>query len=203
MSDLMPPVPDPHSIACPAGTILFRAGDPCRGFVDVRRGSIRVSLTAASGREVVLYRVAPGEICLQTFSCLVDSHDYAAEGVAETDLEATLIPPGQFRAMLAGDDAFRDRVMHAVSGRFTDFLRFVEDVTLAGLEARLARALLRLQGPDGLVHATHETLAREAGSAREAVSRQLAAFRQQGLVEMGRGHVRILAPARLVALVDR
>lgn len=179
-------------IACPAGTVLFRAGDPCRGFVDVQRGSIRVSLTAASGREVVLYRVLPGEICLQTFSCLVDSHDYAAEGVAETELEATLIPPARFREMLAADGAFRDRVMHAVSGRFTDFLRFVEDVTLAGLEARLARALLRLQGPDATVHATHEALAREAGSAREAVSRQLAAFRRQGFVDTARGAVRLL-----------
>lgn len=190
-------------LACPAGTILFRPGDPCRGFVDVEQGSIRVSLTSAGGRELVLYRVRPGEICLQTFTCLVDAQDYSAEGVAETDIVARMIPPAAFRTMMTSDTAFRDRLMQSVSGRFSDFLRFVEDVTLSPLDARLARALLRLAGAGVAVGATHETLAREAGSAREAVSRQLAEFSRQGLVEMGRGHVRILAPARLAALADR
>lgn len=52
----------------PAGTVLFRPQEPCRGFLALRSGSIKVSLTSASGREIVLYRVHPGEICLQTFA---------------------------------------------------------------------------------------------------------------------------------------
>ncbi len=54
-------------MSVPRGAVLFRPEDPCQGFVLVRSGSIKVSLTAENGREIVLYRVRPGEICLQTF----------------------------------------------------------------------------------------------------------------------------------------
>ena len=76
----------------PAGTVLFRPQEPCRGFLALHTGTIKVSLTSASGREIVLYRVHPGEICLQTFACLAQDQTYAAEGVAEEDVEGVLAP---------------------------------------------------------------------------------------------------------------
>ena len=39
----------------PAGTVLFRPDAECTGFVVVHRGSVKVSLTAENGREIVLY----------------------------------------------------------------------------------------------------------------------------------------------------
>lgn len=69
----------------PCGTALFRPGEPCRGFVVVHAGSIRVTLGARNGREVVLYRVRRGDVCLQTFTCLVQGRDYSAAGVSLAD----------------------------------------------------------------------------------------------------------------------
>ena len=192
--------PPGRPFVCLAGEVLFRPGDPCRGFVVVRRGTIRVSLTAANGREIVLYRVRPGEVCLQTFNCLIEGHPYAAEGVAETALEAEMVPAAAFREKVSGDAAFRDLVFAAVARRFADFERLVEDVALTGLEARLARALLRLASADGTLTATHDALAAEIGSARAVVSRQLAAFARRGLIARTRGRIRILAAPALKAL---
>lgn len=184
----------------PAGTVLFRAGDPCRGFVLLQQGSLRVTLTAANGREVVLYRVAPGEVCLQTFSCLVEGRDYSARGVAETDLLADIIPTADFHYAMATDPAFRGRVFTAVAQRFADFERLVEDVALTGFPARLARALLRLAGKGDTVHTTHEQLAGETASGRAVVSRQLARFAADGLVALQRGAVVLEDPAALARL---
>lgn len=75
-----------------AGDILFAPGARCPGFVIVDQGTIRVSLTAANGREVVLYRVDPGDVCLQTFGCLIHGREYSAEGVAETDVRGRIVP---------------------------------------------------------------------------------------------------------------
>lgn len=61
------------------GEKLFRSGDPCPGFLALERGVIKVTMSAASGREIVLYRVQPGEICLQTFTCLVQHRAYGAD----------------------------------------------------------------------------------------------------------------------------
>jgi CRP/FNR family transcriptional regulator len=181
----------------PKGTVLFRPGDPCRGFVVVREGTIRVTLGAANGREVVLYRVAPGDVCLQTFSCLVEGRDYSAEGVAETTLLADVLSVEEFRQRLARDEAFRESVFAAVARRFADFQDLVENVALTGLPRRLARVLLRLADDGSRVDATHEQLAREAASGRAAVSRQLGILADDGVVSLQRGGVIILDPRRL------
>lgn len=179
------------------GHVLFRPDDACQGFVVLHEGVIRVSLTAANGREIVLYRVRPGDVCLQTFSCLVEGVAYASEGVAETDLVGELIPVAEFHRRMGDDADFRALVLGAVASRFHAFERLVEDVALSGFEARLARALLRLRGDDGQVHATHEQLAAETGSAREVVSRQLARFARAGWVTAGRGVIELRDLPRL------
>lgn len=184
----------------PKGQVLFRPGQDCSGFVVVHGGSIKVSLLAESGREIVLYRVRPGEVCLQTFGCLINHRPYSAEGVAETDLEIELVPVGDFQQRVTNDLAFRDQLFGAVASRFSDMERLVEDVALTGLEARLARTLLRLRDTANAVTATHEAIAGEIGSGRAAVSRALGLLAKQGLVEIGRGIIRILDEHGLEAL---
>jgi CRP/FNR family transcriptional regulator len=186
-----------HPLTCPAGTVLFRPEDPCSGFVVLQEGSIRVSLTSASGREIVLYRVHPGEICLQTFTCLAEGRTYSAEGIAETQLKGEVIPPGEYDRRMANDPDFRRTVFTAVAHRFADFEHLVESLASASIEARLAEALLALAGPGSEVNLTHDALASEIGSAREVVSRQLSRFERSGLVSLARGKVTLLARSTL------
>jgi CRP/FNR family transcriptional regulator len=187
----------------PAGTVLFRPEAECSGFVVVHAGSVKVSLTSENGREILLYRVRPGEICLQTFGCLVNQTRYSAEGVAETDLELEVIPVGEFRRRVADDGPFRERLFSAVAARFADLERLVEDVALSSVAERLARALLRLAGDSAMIDATHEALATEIGSARAVISRQLGAFQRDGLIEITRGHIALRNRARLLDLAHQ
>lgn len=186
-----------HRLACPAGTVLFRPDDACSGFVVLQEGSIRVSLTSAGGREIVLYRVRPGEICLQTFTCLAEGRTYSAEGIAESELTGELIPPGEYERRMAEDPDFRRAVFTAVAHRFADFEHLVESLASASIEARLAEALLARADAAGEVHLTHDGLASEIGSAREVVSRQLSRFERSGLVALARGKVTLLARGAL------
>ncbi|UWQ57895.1 Crp/Fnr family transcriptional regulator [Leisingera caerulea] len=184
-------------LSCPAGFVLFRPGQECPGFVRLTAGRIKVTLTAANGREVVLYRVGPGDVCLQTFACLTDGRTYAAEGVAETALEGELIPHADFRRAMSEDGAFRAEVLTAVARRFADYEQLVEDVALTGFDARLARVLLRLSQGSDEIRITHDALAAETASGRAFVTRRLREFARLGLVETQRGHLRILDRAGL------
>jgi CRP/FNR family transcriptional regulator len=186
-----------HPLKVPKGTTLFSPGQACPGFVVLRSGTIRVTLTAENGREVVLYRVRPGDVCLQTFSCLVTGEPYKAEGVAETDLTGDIVPPAAFEARLSESPEFRGLVFGAVAHRFAEFERLLEDVALTGFDARLARALLALADDDGTITATHEALATEIASGRAVVSRRLAAFAKDGIVTLTRGQVHITDRAKL------
>ena len=131
--------------SAPKGKVIFQPGQDCPGFVLLSKGTIRVTLTGASGREVVLYRVRPGEVCLQTFSCLVDGHAYGAEGVAETDLDGELIPADHFNARLADDSAFRSRILHSVATRFSEYQQLIEEVALTGFDGTLAQQSIETQ----------------------------------------------------------
>ena len=175
-----------------AGAVLFRPTDECPGFVRVTSGAIKVSLATASGREIVLYRVTPGDVCLQTFGCLVEGRRYSAQGMAETALEAELIPTPEFDRLMATDPPFRAQLFRSIARRFADFERMVEALAFTALETRVAAALLRLADESGVVSATHEAIAVEIGSAREAVSRQLALFARDGLIAQGRGRIRVV-----------
>jgi CRP/FNR family transcriptional regulator, anaerobic regulatory protein len=190
-------IPASQPLICPTGTVLFRPGQECPGFVYLTQGSIRVTLTAANGREVVLYRVGPGDVCLQTFACLTDGLTYSAEGVAETDLKGEIMPHARFRRAMAEDDGFRAEVLSAVARRFGDYEQLVEDVALTGFDARLARALLRLAGDGAEITITHDALAAETASGRAFVSRRLAEFARLGLVRPGRGRLTLLDRAGL------
>ena len=179
-------------LTCPAGTILFSPGQECPGFVRIRKGTIRVTLTAANGREVVLYRVTPGDVCLQTFACMTDGRRYSAEGTAETDIIGEVMPHAAFRQAMADDAGFRAEIMIGVAHRFADFEQLVEDVALTGFDARLARVLLRLARDSDQITATHDALAVETASGRAFVSRRLGEFARRGLIEPGRGQLRLL-----------
>lgn len=189
-----------RKFAAPKGTVLFSPGQDCPGFLVLKQGSIKVTLTGSSGREVVLYRVRPGEVCLQTFSCLIKDQTYAAEGIVESDLEGDLIPAAQFQQQLEQDSHFRNDVLTSVALRFAEYQELIEDVALTAFDARLAKVLLRLADSEGVVHATHAALAAETASGRAYVSRRLAAFARQHLVEQRGDGIKITGQAALTQI---
>ncbi len=60
------------------------------------------------------------------------------------------------------------------------------------MDKRLAARLLELADDAGVVHATHQVLGHELGTAREVISRILSEFHRRGWVEQARGEVRLL-----------
>lgn len=180
-----------------AGRVLFRPGDPARGFLVLTSGRIHVYLSGRNGRELLLYRVEPGESCLQTTLGLLGDAPYHGEGVAETDVEGYIIPPGLFLRLMGTSEGFRSFVFKAFANRLSDSLFVLEQVAFVRVEERLVRALLAGADGKGVISATHQQLAVAIGSAREVVSRRLDALSSAGLIALERGEIRILDRARL------
>ena len=177
----------------PAGTVVFDEDQPCQGFPLLLSGNIRVIKAAPNGRELQLYRVTPGESCILTSSCLLGHSRYHARGIAEQALEIVVLPAASFHALLGSHEAFRSYVFHLFSDRLTDLMQLVSAVAFQKLDQRLARLLIGKPSP---IHATHQALADELGSAREIVSRLLKGFAEQGWVKLGREQIVITdAPA--------
>lgn len=173
----------------PAGSQIFAEHQPCRGFPLLLEGSIKVIKLAASGRELMLYRVLPGGSCIISSSCLLGHADYNARGIAETPLTLLALPVGEFARLLVEHAPFRDFVFHLFTERIAELMQLVEEVAFARLDQRLAKLLLARH--DNALSVTHQQLADELGSVREIVSRLLKGFAAQGLVTLGREQLTI------------
>jgi CRP/FNR family transcriptional regulator, anaerobic regulatory protein len=173
----------------PAGTPVFAEHQRCQGFPLLIDGSIKVIKLAASGRELMLYRVVPGGSCIISSSCLLGHSDYNARGIAETPLTLLALPVDAFAALMVDHAPFRDFVFHLFAERIGELMQLVEEVAFARLDQRLAKLLLA-RG-DNVLNVTHQQLADELGSVREIVSRLLKGFAAQGLVVLGREQLSI------------
>jgi len=172
----------------PAGTVMFDEQNACQAFPMLLEGSIRVTKTAANGRELQLYRVVPGESCILSSSCLLGGAPYTARGIAESEVTLVALPPPLFNRLLAQHEPFRNYVFSLFSERITDLLQLVEAVAFQRLDQRLAALLL---GKGKVIHTTHQALADELGSVREIVTRLLKSFAEQGVVSLGREQIEI------------
>ena len=174
----------------PAGTQVFAEHQPCQGFPLLLEGSIKVVKLAASGRELMLYRVTPGGSCIISSSCLLGHTDYNARGIAETPLTLLVLPVVSFSALMLEHPPFRDFVFHLFADRIGELMQLVEEVAFARLDQRLAKLLLARN--ESTLNVTHQQLADELGSVREIVSRLLKGFAAQGLVSLGREQLSIV-----------
>lgn len=174
----------------PEGTVLFRPGEAVKGFVIVLEGQVDVYLTGQSGREILLYSVAPGQSCIQSTLGLLGGEDYTGEAIARSACRMVLVPNALFLGLMDRSAAFRSFVFSAFARRMQSMMHLLDQVAFQRVEARLARCLLE-RAEAAVVHATHAEIAVMIGSAREVVSRRLDALARRGIVTLERGHVRL------------
>lgn len=189
-------------VSLPAGTVLFADGSACHAFVLLLDGSVRVQKVAETGREIVLYRVEPGQTCVLTTNCLLADNTYGAEGIAETAVQGYALAPAAFQRLLAASQAFRTFIFSAYATRIADLLLLIEEVAFGRIDARLAH-ILTTRAQDEVVFATHQELATNLGTAREVVSRQLKDFERRGWVALARGRIHLIKRAALDGLARR
>jgi CRP/FNR family transcriptional regulator len=110
-----------------------------------------------------------------------------------------LLPAAAFHTLLGKQETFRSYVFNLFSDRLTDLMQLVSAVAFQKLDQRLANLLINKPSP---IHATHQALADELGSAREIVSRLLKGFAEQGWVKLGREQIDITDATALKKFAD-
>jgi CRP/FNR family transcriptional regulator len=176
-------------ISIQRGSLVFENNSPCQAFPLLLNGTIRVFSIGGNGRELLLYRVRPGELCILSSSCLLGNVDYPASGIAETDLSVVMLHHQLFNTLIEQHQPFRIFVFSLFSKRLSELMRLVEEVAFLKLNQRLASLLVE---KGDRIHITHQQLANELGSIREIISRLLERFEEQGLVSLSREHIRVI-----------
>lgn len=183
-----------------SGKLIHRSDGECRGVMAVLSGSLRVYCVSDEGREVTLYRVEKGDVCILSASCLMDSivFDVLIEAVEETTV--SLIPSAALHKVELENPLVELYIYKNATEKFSEVLWTIQQVLFMKIDQRIALALHdeRLRQKSNVLSVTHEDLAKQIGSVREVVSKTLKYMEEEGLVRLGRGKIEILDTEKLV-----
>lgn len=183
-----------------AGTVLLCGRMPFRQLLLLLEGSMRVYQSAPDGRELTLYRMEPGDPCLLSLNGLLQDQDLQVSAQSITDAHAIGIAEGPFYAALAGSQAFRAYVLSALNSRLCELMRLVQDTAFQNLSVRLACLLGQLfeRARSNTIRVTHQGLAQELGTTREAVSRLLKELEQRACIHLARGRIELVGESSVL-----
>ena len=185
-----------------AGTSIHSGSSDCIGVLAVKSGQLRVYLLSEEGRDITLYRLFPGDVCILSASCVLDAITFDVYIDAEEDTELLVVDSSYFHALADQNVYVRCFGYQLATERFSDVMWAMQQILFMGADQRLAIFLqqeMQQEGTDTL-HLTHERIARYMGTAREVVTRMLNYFAGEGIVSLSRGGIRILDAARLARL---
>ena len=174
-------------------------GNECSGVIFVRSGSLRLSMMSENGKDITLYRLHPGDMCMLSASCVLKAITFDVMIDAEEDSECYVIGGPAFAALSERVPDIRIFALETAVGRFSDVMWVMQQILFMSMDKRLAIFLLDESARTGVdtITLTHGQIARYIGSAREVVSRMLKYFAGEGIVEVSRGDIRILDRRRL------
>ena len=184
-----------RKVEVPGDTILMEPNTVCNSFMVLLEGSVRVYQNVSDGREITLYRIKPGDVCVMSLDSLLKDQHFNAVARSEAPVHAISLSKKQFLALIARHESFAIRVMSSLTSHFCKTLGLMEDLVFNRLESRLACLLGSLfeANDGGAIKTTHQELANELGTTREVVSRILKNLEQKGCLALSRGKISLAA----------
>lgn len=165
----------------------------CAGVLCVLSGRLRVYIINENGKEITLYRLFEGDVCVLSGSCGIRNISFEVHVKAEVETSLMVLNSTLYNSLedkYPEVTAFTSSVM---AKRLSDVMWTLEQVAFSSMDRRVASYLIELRAMtqhDELL-ITHDEIARDIGTAREVVSRMLKYFQNEGWIIQGRGKVSI------------
>lgn len=187
-----------HTVSYKKGTTIHD-GNECGGIFLVRSGSLRVYIMSDEGKDITLYRLHKGDMCMLGASCVLQAITFDVFIDAEENCECFVINGHAFAQVSEKTPSIKIFALETAVARFSDVMWIMQQILFMSLDKRLAIFLLDESAriSSDVIELTHEQIAKYIGSAREVVSRMLKYFANEGIVESSRKGVCIINKSRL------
>ena len=174
-------------------------GSECSGVLIVRSGSLRLYIMSDEGKDITLYRLHRGDMCMLSASCVLSAITFDVFVDAEEDSECCVVSGPAFAAVSERNPDIRIFALETAVSRFSDVMWVMQQILFMSMDKRLAIFLSdeAVRSGSDVIALTQGQIARYMGSAREVVSRMLKYFAGEGIVEVSRGGITILDKKRL------
>ena len=184
------------------GMNIFNGENDCVGFLIVKSGMLRVYMLSEEGKEITLYRLGSGDMCILSASCVLSSINFDVHIDAEEDSIVLMVGSLFFSGLTKKNIYVECFAYKLAADRFSDVMWAMQQILFMSMDKRLAIFLWDelAKSAGDTIHLTHEQAARYIGSAREVVTRMLKYFAGEGIVELSRGGIKIIDKQKLRSL---
>ena len=171
----------------PRGAMVMAAGDPTDSLYIVLSGRLKVMMSDADGKEVILSILGPGEFFGEMG--LIDESPRSASVIGIEPCELLSISKRDFNKCLADSFDMTMAVMRGLVQRLREADRKIGSLALLDVYGRVARLLLDMaENVDGQKIVTKrlpkQDIAKMTGASREMVSRVMKDLQMGGYIEM-------------------
>jgi CRP-like cAMP-binding protein len=169
-------------------TPILRQGSASPGMYLISSGAVEITCASSTGQAVILHVARPGESLGELEA--ITGNACVANCIALRGAELLLCPRDTLAAFLAEPDfsralmqVFHDRMRRDNEAKFVD---------QGPVEERLSTYLYQLSSAGPVIRKTQADLAGLVGCARQTLNRELGRLRDQNLIALEKGRVRVL-----------
>ena len=160
----------------------------CKGLYIVETGKLRLYMLSEEGKEITLYRLSPGDICMLSASCVLQCITFDVYVEAETPSDCYMIHSEAFHSIIENVPSAKIFALETAVSRFSDVMWIMQQIVFMSMDKRLAIFLLEEMQTNNanIITMTHEQIARHLGTAHEVITRMLKHFANDGIIEVTR-----------------
>lgn len=184
------------------GQTIYRQEETAEGLFMLKKGRVRLSRIAPSGKKLDLAVLEPGTFFGEM--PLLGERMRNASAEALEDCTLCVMSQSDIERLILSKPQVALRMLQIVGRRLAAAEARLEDLAFRSVRARLASVLLRLgQEGDGVIEGvTHQELGDMIGVYRETITKILDGLQQDGAIELARKRIRVLRRENLTALLD-
>lgn len=171
----------------------------CTGLYIVKSGRLRLYMLSEDGKEITLYRLSPGEVCMLSASCVLQSITFDVYIDAEIPSECYMINAAAFHTISEKIPAVKIFALETAVSRFSDVMWILQQIVFMSMDKRLAIFLYDeiLSNGTDTITMTHDQIARHLGTAREVITRMLKHFAADSILNVTRKGIHIIDRTKL------
>jgi len=174
----------------PGKMLVKLEGDQCQDFVLMLSGEKRVFKMGGSAREITLYEIGLGDICVLNATCILSNTKLLANAATTTETEVLLLPARHFLDLIAKYEEMRAFVHLHINASLTAIMALISEIVFGKLDERLINYLIE-KSENGQLKKTHDQISKDLGTSREVISRLLKDFERQGLLSLSRNVIKL------------
>ena len=176
------------------GSIVFDNSSSCLGLLNVISGQVRAYLVSDEGKEVTIFKLEDNDLCVLSASCIIKQITFDTQLVANEDTKVLIVPSNIIEDLAYMNIELRCYLYEKALARFSDVMWNMQELLFKGLDSRVSNYLInQYERTDStIIKVTHEEIANDINSAREAVTRILKLFVQDGLIKLQKGCIEII-----------